>query len=129
MKRKDIKVVLFYAILITVILVFLIYAFKSSAVEPPTYEKVVQYFTNEEVAEFVMSPNNVLTMKLRDGTTVTYKVASLSLFHADLGELITQQMADGTIEKGEYKPAGNSSLWLSFLPSIIILLLLVGLFI
>ena len=129
MKRKDIKVVLFYAVLIAVILIFLVYVFKSSAVEPPTYDKVVQYFTNEEVAEFVMSPNNVLTLTLKDGTTVTYKVASLSLFHADLGELITQQMADGIITKGEYKPAGNSSLWLSFLPSIIILVLLIGLFI
>ena len=109
MKRKDIKVVLFYAVLIAVILVFLVYVFKSSAVEPPTYDKVVQYFTNEEVAEFEMSPSNVLTLTLKDGTKVTYKVASLSLFHADLGELITQQMADGIITKGEYKPAGNSS--------------------
>ena len=128
MKRKDIKVVLFYAILIAVIFVFLFYAFKSSAAEPPTYDQVVQYFTNEEVTEFVMSPNNVLTMTLKDGTKVTYEVASLSLFHADLGDLITQQMANGTL-KGEYKPAGNSSLWLSFLPTIIILVLLVGLFI
>ena len=100
MKRKDIKVVLFYAILIAVIFVFLFYAFKSSAAEPPTYDQVVQYFTNEEVTEFVMSPNNVLTMTLKDGTKVTYEVASLSLFHADLGDLITQQMADGTL-KGE----------------------------
>ena len=129
MKRKDIKVVLFYAVLIAVILIFLIHVFKSSAVEPPTYDKVVQYFTNEEVAEFEMSPSNVLTLTLKDGTKVTYKVASLSLFHADLGELITQQMADGIITKGEYKPAGNSSLWLSLLPTIIVLLLFVGLFI
>ncbi|MBE6660703.1 MAG: ATP-dependent zinc metalloprotease FtsH [Ruminococcaceae bacterium] len=125
MKRKDIKVVLIYAVLVAVIVFFLAYMFKNSAAEPPTYDKVIQYFTNEEVTEFVLSDNNILTMTLKDGTKVSYEVVSLSLFHADLGELITQQMAAGTL-KGEYEPPSNSSIWLSILPSLILTLLLVG---
>ena len=68
MKRKDIKVVLIYAVLVAVIVFFLAHMFKNSAAEPPTYDKVIQYFTNEEVTEFVLSDNNILTMTLKDGT-------------------------------------------------------------
>ncbi len=125
MKRKDIKVILIYGLLIAAIVFFLAYMFKNSAAEPPGYSDVVQYFTNEEVTEFVLSDNNILTLTLKDGSKLSYEIASLSLFHADLGELITQQMAAGTL-KGEYEPPSNSSVWLSLLPSLILTLLLVG---
>ena len=127
MKRKDLKVILIYAVMIIVIVLFLSRMFQNSAAKPATYDQVVQYFHNEEVAEFVLSNDNILTLTLNDEakTKVTYEVASLSLFHADLGELITQQMAAGTL-KGEYEPADNSSVWLSLLPSIIIFVLLIG---
>ena len=127
MKRKDLKVILIYAVMIIAIVFFLSRMFQNSAAKPATYDQVVQYFSKGEVAEFVLGNDNVLTLTLNDEakTKVTYEVASLSLFHADLGELITQQMADGTL-KGEYEPAGNSSIWLSLLPSIIIFVLLIG---
>ncbi len=127
MKRKDLKVILIYAVMIIAIVFFLSHMFQNSAAKPATYDQVVQYFSKGEVAEFVLSNDNILTLTLNDeaGTKVTYEVASLSLFHADLGELITQQMAAGTL-KGEYEPAGNSSIWLSLLPSIIIFVLLIG---
>ncbi len=125
MKRKDLKVILIYAIMIIVIVFFLSRMFQNSAAEPITYDKVVQYFTGREVTEFVLSNNNILTMTLKDGRQVSYEIASLSLFHADLGQLITAQMGAGTL-KGEYEPAGSSSVWLSMLPSIIIFVLLIG---
>ena len=127
MKRKDLKVILIYAVMIIAIVFFLSRMFQNSAAKPATYDQVVQYFSKGEVAEFVLGNDNVLTLTLNDEakTKVTYEVASLSLFHADLGELITQQMAAGTL-KGEYEPAGNSSIWLSLLPSIIIFVLLIG---
>ncbi len=125
MKRKDLKVILIYAIMIILIVFFLSRMFQNSAAEPITYDKVVQYFMDREVSEFVLSNNNILTMTLKDGRQVSYEIASLSLFHADLGQLITAQMGAGTL-KGEYEPAGSSSVWLSMLPSIIIFVLLIG---
>ena len=125
MKRKDLKVILIYAVMIIAIVFFLSRMFQNSAAEPITYDKVVQYFVDREVTEFVLSNDNILTMTLKDGRQVSYEIASLSLFHADLGQLITAQMGAGTL-KGEYEPAGNSSIWLSMLPSIIIFVLLIG---
>ena len=93
MKRKDLKVILIYAVMIIAIVFFLSRMFQNSAAKPATYDQVVQYFSKGEVAEFVLGNDNVLTLTLNDEakTKVTYEVASLSLFHADLGELITQQ--------------------------------------
>jgi hypothetical protein len=58
MKRKDIKVILFYVLLIGLIVFFLAQMFQNSnAAENPTYDKVVQYFTQGQVAEFNLSPD------------------------------------------------------------------------
>ena len=142
--KKSIKQILFYVVLIAIVIIVCVMLFAKNDAAGMKYSDVVEAFKTGQVESFTMGNDNVLNITFKDGSaiaedfgsqnkdgkfTASYKVVSLSLFHADLGELITQQMADGTIEKGEYKPAGNSSLWLSFLPSIIILLLLVGLFI
>ena len=129
MKRKDIKVILFYVLLIGLIVFFLARMFQdSNAVENPTYDKVVQYFTSGQVAVFNMSPDYILTMKLVDGKEVIYEVANLSLFHADLGEIITEQMAAGTL-KGEYEPPVTYPWWLSLLPYLIVIVLFIALWI
>ena len=129
MKRKDIKVILFYVLLIGLIVFFLAQMFQNSnAAENPTYDKVVQYFTQGQVAEFNLSPDYILTMKLVDGREVIYEVANLSLFHADLGEVITQQMAAGTL-KGEYEPPVTYPWWLSLLPYLIVIVLFIALWI
>ena len=105
MKKRDVKVILFYVFLIVITIVVLSQLFqRNNNAKPLTYDNVVQLFKNEEVAEFTLSQNNLLTMKLTNGTQVSYKLASLSIFHADLGEEITAQMAAGTL-KGEYEPA------------------------
>ncbi len=127
MKKKDIKVLLLYAVMTILIVVFLVNMFgNGKGAEEKSYNDIVKYFHEEQVKEFVMTDSNVLTLTLQDGNEVTYQVASLSLFHADLGELITEQMASGIITKGEYDPPSNSSMWLSLLPSLIMILLLIG---
>ena len=128
MKRKDIKTLLIYAVIIGAIVLVLAPMFRGGGnAEVPQYDDVVQYFTSGEVAEFYISVDNVLTMKLQSGKEVVYQIANLGLFHADLGEIITEQMAQGTL-KGEYEP-NTSSLLSTFLPLIIIGVLLIGLFI
>ncbi len=128
MKRKDIKTLLLYVVIIVVIAAILSPMFKGvRGEEPPGYDTVVRYFTSGEVAEFHISVDNVLTMTLQNGTEVTYRIANLSIFHADLGPVITQQMADGTL-KGEYEPNTASRLSM-LLPLIIVGVIIVGLFI
>ncbi len=128
MKRKDIKTLLLYLAIIIAIVVVLAPMFKGvGGREDPGYSDVVAYFTNEEVTEFHVSVENVLTMKLKNGNEIKYQLADLGLFHADLGEIITEQMANGTL-KGEYEP-NTTSVLTSLLPLIIIGVLLIGVFI
>ncbi len=129
MKKRDVKVILFYVFLIVITIVVLSQLFqRNNNAKPLTYDNVVQLFKNEEVAEFTLSQNNLLTMKLTNGTQVSYKLASLSIFHADLGEEITAQMAAGTL-KGEYEPATAVPWWLSLLPYLLVIVLLIGVWI
>ncbi len=125
MKRKDLKVVLIYVLLIAAIVFFLSRMFQNNTTEVPTYDDIVLYFVNGEVEEFNMSQNNILTMKLEDGREISYKVANLSIFHADLGDIIIEQIASGEL-KGEYEPPTSLPWWLSLLPYILLIVLVIG---
>ena len=129
MKRKDIKTLLLYLAIIAVIVVALAPMLRGigGASEDPAYHDVVKYFSAGEVAEFHISVDNVLTMKLQNGNKVVYQIADLGIFHRDLGELITQQMAEGKL-KGEYQP-NTTSIFASLLPLIIIGVILLVVFI
>ena len=82
MKRKDIKTLLLYAVIIAVIAVILAPMFDGvGSTEVPQYDDVVKYFSDGEVTEFYISVDNVLTMKLLNGKEVVYQLASLELFH------------------------------------------------
>ena len=129
MKRKDLKVVLIYALLIVAILFFLSRMFQSSQNEDiPTYDDIVRYFTEGDVAEFELSNDNILTLTLDNGTKLAYEIANVSIFYSDLGETIRDQMAAGEL-KGEYEPPVEYPWWLSVLPYIIVIALVIGLWI
>ena len=121
MKRKDLKVLFTYILLIGVIVIFLSQMFRTSdTVEVPTYDDVIRYFASGEVTEFELSASDLLTMKLTDGTQVSYQVGDRNAFRADLGPLLAEQMAAGTL-KGEYVPPVSYPWWLSLLPYLLII--------
>ena len=81
MKRKDLKVVLIYAIQINAIIFFLSRMFQSSQSEDiPPYDDIVRYFTAGEVAEFELSNSNILKFKLDNGEELAYEIANVSIF-------------------------------------------------
>ena len=107
--KKNFKHILFYLVLIVAVILICAMLFRSEAPEKMGYSDVVSAFKEEEVKEFEIDKNNVLTMvfdknssyakfktgQSQDGSLVyvEYKLASLSIFHADLGETIVEQMA------------------------------------
>jgi hypothetical protein len=99
MKRKDLKVILIYVLLIAGIVFFLSHMIGggSGAKEPLTYDDVVRYFVNGDVAEFNLSQKNILTMKLQNGTELSYKVADVSIFYNDLNEVILEQIENDIV--------------------------------
>ncbi len=156
--KNNLKVIIGYVLAIVVIVsvIAMIYRNTSSKTEAITYDKVVAYFQKEEVREFEIDNKNNLTLllyqyetdadgnpvtdgdgnriykKRADGTpeTVrkTYKLARVDYFHEDLGELIKQQIASGVLVTAEYEPEESIPFWLSYLPGLVIVIVLVFLY-
>ena len=154
--KKNLKQILFYVALIGVVIVVCVLLFKQSDVKMK-YSDVVEAFKTEQVESFEIGNNNVLKITFEDGSAIgkefgtenkdgdivaSYKISSLGIFHADLGDLIVEQMtptyktdengeflldesgnkiiAEEPILKGEYVPPAEYSAWLTYLPIILI---------
>ena len=132
MKRKDLKVILIYVLLIAGIVFFLsrMIGVGNNAQDKPSYDDVLRYFMNGEVKEFELSESTrILKMKLQNDTELAYQVADVSIFYSDLDEVIREQIMDGTIQYAEYKPIKSRPIWLDLLPYLIVIALLVGVWI
>ena len=150
-KNSIVRQLLFYVVVIGVIVLIgsMLYS-NSNTAEAPTYDDILNYFYNEQVREVEITPKNVLKLKVVvDGTeqSVSYKLRDYSQFYYDLGDLIAQQstsqpvmdetghpmmdeagnvvMRAPIITKYEPQPATEIPAWVSFLPTIIIIVLLV----
>ncbi len=133
--KNGVKTAIFYIGLIIVILLSTSLLWGSVKGDELVYSEVVEYFRNEKVKEFVVDENNELTMVIRetaaDGTETeifkTYELRSVTLFYDDLGELIAEQHAAGIITEYDYPPIPSIPVWVSFIPSILLLVGCIGL--
>ena len=131
--KKGAKQILFYVVLIAAVVVICAMLFRTSDVSMK-YSDVVSAFKAGDVESFEIDKNNVITMTLKEDSAIAekfgvkdsngiyraeYRLASLSIFHADLGEDIVNQIAAGTLQ-GEYVAPTQYSAWLSYLPMILI---------
>ena len=141
--KKTAKQLIFYIVLIAVVIGVCAFLFRSSASEKMQYSDVVAAFKGGEVASFEIDTDNVITMTFTEGSEIgekfgsktsdgvyiaKYRLASISIFHADLGDVIVDQIAAGTL-KGEYVAPAQYSAWLSYLPIILIVVSLIVMYI
>ena len=128
--KKNLKHILFYVVLIAVLIVVCALIFKQTGNKDTiTYDDIVRYFTNEEVSKFSLDFNNDLTLELKDGKTVKYRLADIGIFYSDLGEDIKAQITDGTLTEVEYIPQKQHAAWLSYLPLILVVVALIVMYI
>ncbi len=88
------------------------------------------------ITSIYVSNSNVVTVKVEntevktDTSVYTYTLRSTDLFHADVGEkLLTLVLADGSQVELEYQPADKSSVWLAYLPYLLIIVVFIILYI
>ncbi len=132
-QRNIVRQLLFYLVAILLI-VAMVSALSSRTGEKDKteYDDVLRYFQQEQVREVVISPKNVVTMKVVvEGTekVVSYKLRDYSQFYYDLGDTISAQVEKGIITKYEPQPAQEIPAWLSFLPMILIVIGMIALWI
>ncbi|MBQ5841822.1 MAG: AAA family ATPase, partial [Clostridia bacterium] len=89
------------------------------------YAKVSEYFHDEQVVEFTVSKTNKLTMKLKNGETVSHTLRDLSIFYYDFSELIEEQHSSGIIKTYEYEAPTPTPAWLKFLPIILVVITMI----
>ena len=166
--NKKFKHILFYVVLIAIVIAVCAFLFRGEESAKMKYSDVVAAFKNEQVIEFEINSDNVLTMtfdasceeyqKYKSGESkdksvyyVQYNLASLSIFHADLGELVQEQMLPvyqldengnqvldengnpiiirEAILKGEYVAPTQYPAWLTYVPIILIVIVLIVIYI
>ncbi len=144
MKKKGIvRQLLFYVVVIGIVVLLgsMMYT-NNNAKDDVTYDDILNYFYQEQVREVEITPKNVLKLKVDvDGTekSVSYKLRDYSQFYYDLGDLIAEQstsqeivneagetvVREPIITRYEPQPAAEIPAWVSFLPTIIIIILLI----
>lgn len=132
--KNGLKIAIFYIVLIGIILVATASLWGTIPEEKLIYSEVVDLFKNEQVKQFEVDEDNNLSMIVRttlsDGTEgegyVTYKLRDVSLFINDLGELIEVQHENGIITAYDYPPPYNIPWWVSLIPYVIVIVLLIA---
>ena len=120
-KRSIIHDLLFYGIIIALIVVVLSTMFTDSGKqEPLTYDQVNRYITEGQVTEVYISNQDILTLKLVDGTEVSYELADVNWFR----DTFDQTILDSGI-KYEIQPITTYPWWVSFLPWLLIIIVFV----
>ena len=95
-----------------------------------TYSEIEDLFKQEKVESFTLEGNE-LTLKLREEDPETKKdeikqtLPSAAWFRDDLGELIQQQKDAGTLKEYDYKQGWQAPWWLSFLPYLVVMGILI----
>ncbi len=127
MKRqfKPINAVFFLLILV-VLIALLSGVFHSDGDDGLTYAQVLDLFEQEDVRQFILTPEGTLTLYLYSHSQpVLVQIGDVGQFHADLDETIAAQHRSGVLENYHYLPAEKTVNWVEVLPYLILGLLLV----
>ena len=112
-----------YVLLLIVVLAVVFSLTNDSATESLTYSEIIELFENRQVESFLVSGDELyLTLRQQyNGETEYYKqLADVDRFFDDLGELIHDQLADGTLTEYDEDVGFQAPWWLSFLPYLIV---------
>ena len=117
-----------FYLLLLVILLAAIYmlTFSEKPAEKLLFSDVVALFEEEKVEAFVVE-GNVLTMDIKDEEKdLVYELSDVDLFNEKLGPVIDQQLADGKLKEYDYLTGWVAPWWMSMIPYMLMMVLLIG---
>ena len=125
--KSNKRMILFYLFFIVAIVVAATAFSNSGNTKKVKYSDITEYFYNEEVKEVVVNQNDVLIMTLKNGYSVEYQFTNLSLtmFVNEMQPLIVEQQKAGIITSVDYLPATTLPWWVSFLPYVLVIVVLI----
>lgn len=127
--KGNLKIILFYVVLIGVILIATAALFSNMNTEQLLYSDIVTMFKNGEVKIFEIDEKNNISILTHEGNTYTFRLLDISIFYNDLNDIIQKQLEDGIIESYNYAEPVEIPWWVSLLPYALLIILFVGLWI
>ena len=130
-KGRGVGTYLMIGVLLVAALIFLLPNLKGSSKEPE-YSEIIQYFDDYEVTEYTLDlGSGELKMVLEDGKKITYDVPNVAVFRDDTQNYRTnynRKHPDAPLKLDYYK-IRDSSWMLTIIPTVILVLMMVFLFI
>ena len=126
-KQKRSRDAAFYLLLL-VILLCAIYMLTSPSekVEELSLSQVVEMFEDKKVEAFVVEGSTLYLDVKNQEEDIVYELYDVDLFNEKLGALIDQQLADGTLKKYDYQTGWIAPWWMSMIPYMLMMFLLIG---
>ncbi|MBQ9133378.1 MAG: ATP-dependent zinc metalloprotease FtsH [Clostridia bacterium] len=138
--NKNVKVILSYILVFAVIILIgtnFMNLFENE--DEITYSDILEYFKTEQVKSFTVTDSNELILTLHEEVTlpngktvnkqVTTVLRDLGMFYEDTHELAEAQRESGILEEYHYQPLQSLPWWVSFLPYLIMMVIMIGLWI
>ncbi|MDD6160581.1 MAG: ATP-dependent zinc metalloprotease FtsH [Oscillospiraceae bacterium] len=118
--RSPLRTFFVYAVLLALLL-WAFSAFSSNrSADYITFANMDSLFRQEQVTSFSVDKNDVVTLKLKDGSVKYHALADLSLFDEALGSLITEQKADGILTDYDFAQKTTLPVWVQLtLPAVV----------
>ena len=144
-KKNNFKIVIFYVVLIALVIFSLSAIFGQQNPDAPKYSDIVQYFKDDAVKSFVVNEKNIIELHVYDVnelnsltpggdktiddlTTkkVTYKLQSLGLFVENCEEYY---LNNTNLKSYDILPETVLPWWVSFLPYVLIIIVVIVLWV
>ncbi len=132
MKKRNFKIIIFYSVLILLVIAVSSFLFNLSGSEPLTDDEILALFEQDKVKNFTVSASGELLIETTDGKKVEYELQNIDYFREDTKELVEKNLkkkdgSGGNLEHYHYEPLVSTPWWLSFLPYLVIIAVLIGL--
>ena len=133
MKKSNFKVIIFYAVLILLVILVSSTLFNLSGNQDLSYSQLIELFVRDEVKSFTVDAEGEITVNKTDGTTIVQTLQDIDFFREDVKPYVEKnrktEEGGGNLETYHYEPIKTMPWWVSFLPYLVILAVIVGLFI
>ncbi len=132
MKKNNFKIVIFYAVLILLVILVSSTLFSLSGNEEISYSNVIAMFEKDQVKSFSVSADGDLTLITTDNKKIIVELQDIDYFREDVKEYVLKNKkaedgSGGNLEKYNYEPVITYPWWLSFMPYLVIIVVLVAL--
>ena len=124
MKKSSFKVIIFYAVLILLVIGVSSSLFNMSSEENVTSSDIIELFEKDLVKNFTVAPSGELTITTTENKKLVFELQSIDYFREDVAKYVENNT---NLESYHYEPIESYPWWVSFLPYLIIIAVLVGL--